>query len=310
MQRPTIVAISANLHTSRHRLATTNYRLFIEHRPHTRPHAFCRVDVVPLAQTRSRTRSQLVDSKWRLCRLHDHRAAGTDEQRLRVLGIVDESTRRVSIVGVSCGGDDRVVAAMCGGGGGTRGGAADRVCSRPLASATSQRATTRWQARAFDDDAVSRRSDMRQVDDDCCSGDDADVMMRSSETGSTQISTSHGAAASHSSTSDAKPPRAPSRLPPPSSSSAVASTLATVAKRSIGVQRSAQTTPRQPRSALETPRPPASIASLDYDYYDIQPNTDELDIAHIIASETSGWLDDNDDAASSSSPPLVSTFGR
>jgi hypothetical protein len=80
-----------------------------------------------------------------------------------------------------------------------------------------------------------------------------------------------------------------------------------VNKRSIGVQQSAQTTPRQLRSALETPHPNPSVASVDleYDYYDpIVPGSmlrpvdgmpngyGDIDIDGIIAKETSGWLSD------------------
>lgn len=70
-------------------------------------------------------------------------------------------------------------------------------------------------------------------------------------------------------------------------------------RRSIGVQQSAQTTPRQLRSALETPCPTASI-DLEYDYFDpIMPGSIlrpienvDIDIDGIIESETSGWLNE------------------
>ncbi|KAI6240745.1 hypothetical protein M3Y99_00417700 [Aphelenchoides fujianensis] len=119
-------------------------------------------------------------------------------------------------------------------------------------------------------------------------------MMRSGGTDSTQVS-SNGAAA------NGKPP-----LPPDRSAAANghanghALPYATVAKRSIGVQRSAQSTPRQLRSALETPAPNASIASVDleYDYYEpcvvgsfLHPAYD-IDIDQIVAQETSGWLEE------------------
>ncbi|CAD5233921.1 unnamed protein product [Bursaphelenchus xylophilus] len=77
-------------------------------------------------------------------------------------------------------------------------------------------------------------------------------------------------------------------------------TQVVVAHRSIGVQRSLQTTPRTQRSARETPMPNASIASVDleYDYYDppmpgsfIKPALPEIDIDDIVHKETSGWLD-------------------
>lgn len=109
-------------------------------------------------------------------------------------------------------------------------------------------------------------------------------MVRSDGTASTRISSNltHG-----------KPP-----LPP---GHANGNTIV-VAQRSIGVQRSVQTTPRMIRSARETPMPTASIASMEmeYDYYDydvpisggILKPTEEIDIEKIVAMETSGWLEE------------------
>ncbi|KAI6231644.1 hypothetical protein M3Y95_00403700 [Aphelenchoides besseyi] len=123
-------------------------------------------------------------------------------------------------------------------------------------------------------------------------------MVRSGGTDSTQVS-SNGVAALLS----GKPPIPPDRSMANGQSVANGGsqqTYATVAKRSIGVQRSAQTTPRQLRSTLATPAPNASIASveLEYDYYEpivpgslLRPSYD-IDIDHIIAQETTGWLDE------------------
>ncbi|CAD5229819.1 unnamed protein product [Bursaphelenchus okinawaensis] len=113
-------------------------------------------------------------------------------------------------------------------------------------------------------------------------------MVRSGGTDSTHVSSTHPSG---------KPPLPPDRQ-------LNGGTQVIVAHRSIGVQRSLQTTPRTQRSARETPMPNASIASVDleYDYYDppmpgsfIKPALPDIDIDDIVHKETSGWLD---------SPPL------
>lgn len=104
-------------------------------------------------------------------------------------------------------------------------------------------------------------------------------MVKSGETDFTQLSSNNNAF---------KPPIPPTHQPN------------LVGKRSIGVQQSAQTTPRQLRSTIETPMPNPSMNSVDleYDYYDYNPirpengtcQYDDIDIEDIIKKETSGWI--------------------